>query len=159
MGFLSILFSVFKFISIPFKAFASLASSNPKVAIALVAVLLALYGAYKSKHYIDGLHKEVATEQAAKETAIEERDKLQTDLNTAVAVNADDQAVIAKMKSDQEQDAVRINDLADLLDKNTKSYDNLVTVVQASKSVDDGVIAKVLADTIRTIQQQRSEQQ
>jgi hypothetical protein len=157
MPFLSVLSIIWKFIGTPFRMFGDLVKTNPKAAIFLVALVVALYGVWKVDHHIKDLETQTTVAQKAEAQAIEDKNKLQTQLDSVVQINTGNQEVIRQMQEDAKARTRQVQDLNASLLQNTKNYGDLISKINSLPKEADGPVAPVLAQTIDEIQKERGE--
>jgi hypothetical protein len=155
--FLMIMSRLFSVIIAPFKMFANLVQTDPKKAAIIAAVLGILIGGFLVHRHISQLHEAADKSHRAELTAIAERDQLKKDLDLTVEVNKNNQEIIEKIKADKLLDEQRIAELSASIGNNNKKLDKLIAPIQQSTKADDGPLAKVLVDTLRNLEEQRSQ--
>jgi outer membrane murein-binding lipoprotein Lpp len=128
---------------------------NPKKLIIVAAVLAALYGGMKVKDSFDHLK----TENAALTTQItqlgNEKTQLQSDVALAVQTNKNNQITIEQLSVaaiDYQKQVVDLKKAKTVLVSNNQA---LIQAIESSAPEDDGFVAKVLENAIKSIQADR----
>lgn len=132
------------------KSFFTAILSNPKSLIILIVVAIAIGGYFKVSSSFKELNKQVAT-------ATTENVKLKGDLATITDINNQNVNTIELMKTEKALAAKSVNDLRIQIGRDNKKLEDLRTLIDSYSTKDDGAIAKVLSDTIVSIQKIRKE--
>ena len=149
--------SIIGFFTTWFKSIVEFFAKYPKQSLIILALGLAIFGGVKTKEAFDDLkHKNV--ELVSELTyAKSVNAQLKLDINTAVQVNVENQKTIEKMTLDVADSKKE----ADQLKAKQKVIQTQVVTIreQIAKSApdEDGAVAKVLKDTIETIQKDREQ--
>lgn len=152
---LMIISKVFGLVSWPFKAFSSLVNTNPKGAFFTAILVCILFAGWRIDRYVVQLEQK--TEIAKKDAlgAIEDKNKLQDQLNISAEVNSANQHIIVMMQEDAISKTKQVSDLNVTLAASTKTYSTMLEKISKTTKVEDGFIAPVLSNTIDDIQLQR----
>jgi hypothetical protein len=126
----------------------------PKLMLVILCFVFAMAAVFR----IDYLHAEVITLQSQKETLAKQNTQLMSDITGCTSVNKINQDVIDKLSVVKTDSVKQITLLKVVQSVNVAKTDSIRQSILVSKPEDDGAIAKVLADTIQTIQTQRDTQ-
>jgi chromosome segregation ATPase len=147
--------SILGFFTSGFKSVLGFITKYPKQAIMILVCALALYGGMKVKHKFDDL-KQQNTELVTKlNHSNAQNTQLKLDVQAAVNVNKENQAVIKTLSIAATEAKGQIEDLKK---KQVVIQTKIVTIresIAQAKPEDDGPVAKVLKDTIDAIQKDR----
>lgn len=128
---------------------------HPKQAIIIAGLTLAILGGIKIKNSFDELKEQNTALVIQVKTSKNESAQLRLDVAAAVKVNESNQEVIEKLSIAAVDSAKQVEDLKKVQIESTKKIEVIRTVIAESKPQDDGPVAKVLKDTIRSIQENR----
>jgi len=129
--------------------------TNPKAAFITLVVIAALYGAWDIHHRFELTDEAIAAEQAKNVTLAKERDQLKIDVANAVSVNKENQITIQELSDAKTDSAKRVAELQQAQKTNEKTIAGLRGRIADTKPQDDGPLANVLRDTIKSIQNTR----
>lgn len=154
---LMILSKAFGLVSWPFKAFSSLVTTNPKGALFTAVLVCVLFAGWRIDRYV--VHLEQKTEVAKKDElhAIEDKNKLQEQLNLATTINAENQRVITMMQEDAIAKTKQVSELNATLATSAKTYSGMLEKISKTPKVEDGPVAPVLSNAVNDIQLQRGQ--
>jgi hypothetical protein len=130
----------------------------PKTFIAILCLSAAALGYFHEEHIISGLKEENAKVLVQNDYLQKQSAQLKLDIAAAVEVNKANQVVLDKFEVVKVDSAQKSKDLVVLQQKNTVVLDSLRKIIQAAPVTDNGPVAKVLADTIKSIQNDRETQ-
>jgi len=140
-----------------FKSVISFIVKYPKQAIAILLCAFALYGGLKVKESFDDLKQQNTALVSKLNTANKLNSQLKLDVAAAVSVNEENQVTIEHLSVAAIDSKNQIEELKKVKEViHTKVVTIRETIAQ-SKPEDDGPLAKVLKDTIATIQKDREE--
>ena len=140
-----------------FKSIISFIVKYPKQAIAILLCAFALYGGLKVKESFDDLKQQNTTLTSKLDTANKLNGQLKLDVATVVSVNKENQETIKHLSVAAVDSKKQIEELKKVKEViHTKVITIRETIAQ-TKPEDDGPIAKVLKDTIATIQKDREQ--
>lgn len=152
---LMILSKVFGLVSWPFKAFSSLVTTNPKGAFFTAILVCVLFAGWRVDRYVVQLEQKTETAKKDELHAIEDKNKLQDQLNFAAETNAANQHIITLMQEDAIAKTKQVSDLNVTLATSAKTYNGMLEKIGKTTKVEDGLVAPVLSNTVSDIQLQR----
>ena len=130
--------------------------AHPKVLAIVVVVGLALFGAYKAKSYLDGLHDQITSLTTTNKSLQAKNDQLLIDIKTAKDANDNNQRIIDNFKATSEVVATVMKNLNTNVEKNKQNLTNLQSRLDKYGAIDNGPVSKVLRDAIIGIQNDRT---
>lgn len=130
----------------------------PKTAIAIIAMCCVGIGYMHEEHIINTLKADNAKELTQIDYLQKQTVQLKADVATAVQVNKDDQAVLQQFEVVKLDNVQKAKDLIVLQQKNAVILSSLENLIHSAPKSDDGPVAKVLSETIQSIQNDRKAQ-
>jgi len=131
------------------------AIAHPKLAIAIVLILLALGGGYEIKHQFDLDQAQIVKLQQANTSLTQANTQLKVDIANAVGVNQQDQTTINQLSEAKTDSDARVAQMVAQEQANQTKISNLRQMIANSTAAQDGPVSNVLAETINAIQQNR----
>lgn len=155
MGILLFFKAIFGFASSWFSAVWKLIVQNPKMAIIIVCLAGALFGGFEVKHKFDNLKSQNVALVANVDHLTKVADQLRIDVKTAVNVNIADQKVIDSLSVAAVDSKQEVADLKKSQVISVNKINVIRQVIADSKPQDDGPVANVLKETLKSIQADR----
>lgn len=138
-----------------FGSFWKFITQNPKMAIIILCLAGALFGGYKVKYSFDALKKENIALIAKADYAEKVSAQLRIDVKTAVDVNVANQKVIDSLSVAAVDSKQEVADLKKSQVISVNKINVIRQVIATSKPQDDGPVANVLKETLKSIQADR----
>lgn len=155
MGILLFFKTIFGFVSSWLSTLWKFIVQNPKMAVVIVCLAGALFGGLKIKHSFDTLKSENTALIANVDHLKQETAQLRIDVKTAVDVNVANQKVIDSLSIAAVDSQQQVADLKKSQVISVNKINVIRQVIAESKPQDDGPVANVLKETLKSIQADR----